>query len=53
MRSSEFCVLQDGETALNEACYMGKSEAVHLLLKAGAQTNIQDKVYTMSCIMEV
>ena len=42
--SNEFCILQTGETALNWACYGGKSEIVSLLLKAGARTDIQEKV---------
>ena len=48
MWSNEFCILQDGETALNEACYKGESETVSLLLKAGAKTDIQDTVALIS-----
>ena len=44
MWSNEFCILQRGETSLNLACYWGKSETVSLLLKAGAKTDIQEKV---------
>jgi ankyrin repeat protein len=44
MWSNEFCILQGGETALIWACYHGKSEIVSLLLKAGARTDIQEKV---------
>ena len=40
---NEFCILQDGETALIEACFNDKSEMVSLLLKAGAKTDIQEK----------
>ena len=39
-----FCILQDGETALKRACYWGKSECVDLLLNAGAKTDIQEEV---------
>ena len=42
--SNEFCILQSMETALNWACYEGKSEIVSLLLKAGARTDTQEKV---------
>ena len=44
MWSNEFCILQRGETALRLASYFGKSETVSLLLKAGAKTDIQEKV---------
>ena len=44
MWNNEFCILQRGETALNLACYKGKSEIINLLLKAGARTDIQEKV---------
>ena len=36
--------MQDGRTALSEACYKGNSECVDLLLKAGAKTDIQEEV---------
>ena len=42
--SNEFCILQDGETALIWACYKRYSEMVSLLLKAGARTDIQEEV---------
>ena len=42
--SNEFCILQTGETALNWACYKGYSKIVSVLLKAGARTDIQEKV---------
>ena len=45
---NEFYILQDGETALNWACYGGESETVSLLLKAGSKTDIQDKVALIS-----
>ena len=44
MWSDEFCILQIGETALIWACVWGKSETVSLLVKAGAKTDIQEKV---------
>ena len=44
MLSNEFCVLQAGKTALNGACFEGELETVYLLLKAGAKTDIQEKV---------
>ena len=44
MWSNEFCILQRGETPLNLACFEGESETVGLLLKAGAKTDIQEKV---------
>ena len=50
MWSNEFCILQGGETALNLACYEGKSEIVSLLLKAGARTDIQEEVYSYSTV---
>ena len=37
-------IFQDGETALNLACYKGESETVGLLLKVGAKTDIQEEV---------
>ena len=42
--TNEFCILQDGSTALKWACYQGNSECVDLLLKAGAKTDIQEEV---------
>ena len=42
--SNEFYILQRGETALNLACFNGQLETVSLLLKAGAKTDIQEKV---------
>ena len=50
MWSNEFCILQKGETALNWACYEGESEIVSLLLKAGARTDIQEKVASYSTV---
>ena len=44
MLSNGFHILQKGETALIWACYNEKSETVSLLLKAGAKTDIQEKV---------
>ena len=44
MWSNEFCILQEGETALICACNSGESETVSLLLKAGAKTDIQEEV---------
>ena len=44
MWSNEFCILQDGKTALILACFWEKSEIVNLLLKAGARTDIQEQV---------
>jgi ankyrin repeat protein len=44
MWSNEFCILQRGKTALSWACVTGESEIVSLLLKAGARTDIQEKV---------
>ena len=44
MWSSEFCILQKGDTALIWACATGESETVDLLLKAGAKTDIQEEV---------
>ena len=41
---NEFCILQRGETALILASYYKKLETVSLLLKAGAKTDIQEKV---------
>ena len=35
---------KNGETSLTEACYHGKLESVTVLLRAGAKTDIQDKV---------
>ena len=48
MWSNKFCILQNGETALNWAGYKGESETVSLSLKAGAKTDIQDKVALIS-----
>ena len=41
-----FISLQDGETALTEACShdQGMSAVVTVLLRAGARTDIQDQV---------
>ena len=39
-----FVTLQDGKTALIEACLVGKSEVMSVLLKAGARTDIKDRV---------
>jgi ankyrin repeat protein len=44
MWSTVFCILQRGKTALIQACYKEESEIVSLLLKAGARTDIQEKV---------
>ena len=44
MWNNEFCILQDWETALILACYWEKSEIINLLLKAGARTDLQEKV---------
>jgi hypothetical protein len=44
MWSNEFYILQSGKTALIQACYKEESEIVGLLSKAGARTDIQDKV---------
>ena len=44
MWSNEFCILQEGETALFCACNSGESETVSLLLKVGAKTDIQEEV---------
>ena len=44
MWSNEFCILQGGKTALIWASYEGHSEIISLLLKAGARTDIQEKV---------
>ena len=41
----EFFTLQRGITSLNEACLLGKSGTVNLLLKAGAKTDILDMVH--------
>ena len=39
---SFFFVWQDGHTALIETAYLGCTEAVQLLLEAGADTSIKD-----------
>ena len=44
--------MQDGQTALEEASFKGHQKVVELLLRAGANPDLQDKVSTGqdSCI---
>lgn len=39
-----FCVLKEGNTALHEVSWHGFSSCVKLLVKAGADVNIRNKV---------
>lgn len=47
----EFCILQDGETALIQICYQGDTGAGRFLLEAGAKTDIQQKVRSVSRVL--
>ena len=44
---------QDGESALMEAAWWGKTEVVSLLVEAGAVLNLQDKVISYTILMSM
>ena len=43
--------VQDGETPLMKACYHKKPEVVSVLLKGGANADIQDKVWPRELLL--
>lgn len=45
--SSCVCALQDGNTALHEACWHGFSQSAKVLVKAGANVLAKNKVRPM------
>ena len=45
-------VSQDGRTALMWACWEGHSDAACILITAGAQVDLQDKVRCSICVIQ-